>query len=97
MRNRGQHKQRNIARAKIIYDINYCERRAQWRPKESAINRAQGRARRRPKESTNGVVGGSNESTKQITVAGGLNGQTDDAAPTMQMAEARWLRRGAGR
>ena len=66
-----------------MYDINYCKRRAQWRPKESAINRAQGRARRRPKESTNGVVGGSNESTNNCR-RGGLNGQTDDDAPTMQ-------------
>ena len=63
VRNRGQHNQHNVARAKIIYDINYCKRRAQWRPKESAINRARGRARRRPNHSTNGVVGGANELT----------------------------------
>jgi hypothetical protein len=75
MRNRGQKNQHNVARAKIMYDINYCKRRAQWRPKESAINRARGRARRRPNHSTNGVVGGANELTNCCK-----GGQTDDDA-----------------
>ena len=97
VRNRGQHKQRNIARAKIIYDINYCKRRAQWRPKESAINRARGRARRRPNHSTNGVVGGANELTNWCKGGARPMGRRmmmpDDAKSAQTMAEgARWCK-----